>query len=49
LIPQWAPSQQTNVGNLSTGAKKKQLIVDKPDEDSFAAATYDADNDFDFM
>lgn len=34
---------------VSAGGKKKQLNVDKPDEDFVAADRYDALDDFDFM
>jgi hypothetical protein len=38
-----------NVGVVSVGGKKKQLTVDKPDEDFVAADRYDALDDYDFM
>lgn len=31
------------------GAKKKQLIVDKPDDDGLGGGSYDAVDDYDFM
>lgn len=34
---------------VSVGGKKKQLTVDKPDEDFVAADRYDALDDYDFM
>lgn len=34
---------------VAVGGKKKQLNVDKPDEDFVAADRYDALDDFDFM
>jgi len=41
--------KDATAGKKKTGAKKKQLLVDKPDDDSFAPGTYDEVDDFDFM
>ncbi|CAL5184895.1 unnamed protein product [Lathyrus oleraceus] len=41
--------KESNAGKKKTGGKKKQLNVDKPDEDFVAADRYDALDDFDFM
>ncbi|NP_001351830.1 eukaryotic translation initiation factor 3 subunit J-like [Cicer arietinum] len=41
--------KEANAGKKKTGGKKKQLNVDKPDEDFVAADRYDALDDFDFM
>ncbi|XP_059665716.1 uncharacterized protein LOC132311691 [Cornus florida] len=40
--------KEANAGKKKTGAKKKQLIVDKPDDDAVAAG-YDGYDDYDFM
>ncbi|KAI4352022.1 hypothetical protein L6164_006312 [Bauhinia variegata] len=40
--------KEANAGKKKTGGKKKQLHLDKPDED-LAAQTYDALDDYDFM
>ncbi|PSS00281.1 Eukaryotic translation initiation factor 3 subunit J-A like [Actinidia chinensis var. chinensis] len=39
--------KEANAGKKKTGAKKKQLHVDKPDDDAVVA--YDAYDDYDFM
>ncbi|KAL5550024.1 hypothetical protein UlMin_000200 [Ulmus minor] len=39
--------KEANAGKKKTGGKKKQLLVDKPDDD--LVATYDALDDYDFM
>ncbi|XP_019457127.1 PREDICTED: eukaryotic translation initiation factor 3 subunit J-A-like isoform X1 [Lupinus angustifolius] len=41
--------KEANAGKKKTGGKKKQLTVDKPDEDFVPADRYDALDDFDFM
>lgn len=41
--------KEANAGKKKTGGKKKQLTVDKPDEDFVAADRYDALDDYDFM
>ncbi|XP_058779415.1 uncharacterized protein LOC131653324 [Vicia villosa] len=41
--------KESNASKKKTGGKKKQLNVDKPDEDFVAADRYDALDDFDFM
>jgi translation initiation factor 3 subunit J len=41
--------KDATAGKKKTGAKKKQLLVDKPDDDNFAPGTYDEVDDFDFM
>ncbi|KNA22185.1 hypothetical protein SOVF_036380 [Spinacia oleracea] len=40
--------KEANAGKKKTGAKKKQLLVDKPDDD-IAVAGYDPADDYDFM
>ncbi|KAF3448826.1 hypothetical protein FNV43_RR09539 [Rhamnella rubrinervis] len=40
--------KEANAGKKKTGAKKKQLLVDKPDDD-LVVDTYDALDDYDFM
>lgn len=40
--------KEANAGKKKTGAKKKQLIVDKPDDDTVVSG-YDALDDYDFM
>jgi translation initiation factor 3 subunit J len=34
---------------VTAGPKKKQLLVDKPDDDGYAPGTYDGVDDYDFM
>ncbi|CAL0323887.1 unnamed protein product [Lupinus luteus] len=41
--------KEANAGKKKTGGKKKQLTVDKPDEDFVPADRYDALDDYDFM
>ncbi|KAE9600187.1 putative eukaryotic translation initiation factor 3 subunit J [Lupinus albus] len=41
--------KEANAGKKKTGGKKKQLTVDKPDEDFVPADGYDALDDYDFM
>ncbi|KAK7280449.1 hypothetical protein RJT34_25513 [Clitoria ternatea] len=41
--------KEANAGKKKTGGKKKQLNVDKPDEDLIATDQYDAMDDYDFM
>jgi len=41
--------RDATAGKKKTGAKKKQLIVDKPDDDGLDGASYDAVDDYDFM
>ncbi|QCD92429.1 eukaryotic translation initiation factor 3 subunit J-like [Vigna unguiculata] len=41
--------KEANAGKKKTGGKKKQLNVDKPDEDFIPADRYDALDDYDFM
>ncbi|ESW24563.1 hypothetical protein PHAVU_004G141100 [Phaseolus vulgaris] len=41
--------KEANAGKKKTGGKKKQLNVDKPDEDFVPADRYDALDDYDFM
>jgi translation initiation factor 3 subunit J len=36
-------------GKKKTGPKKKQLLVDKPDDDGYSPGTYDGVDDYDFM
>ncbi|KAF4360640.1 hypothetical protein CsatB_023185 [Cannabis sativa] len=40
--------KEANAGKKKTGAKKKQLLVDKPDDD-LVATRYDDMDDYDFM
>ncbi|XP_021728262.1 ATPase family AAA domain-containing protein FIGL1-like [Chenopodium quinoa] len=40
--------KEANAGKKKTGLKKKQLLVDKPDDD-LAVAAYDDNDDYDFM
>lgn len=40
--------KEANAGRKKTGARKKQIIVDKPDDD-LAADGYDVLDDYDFM
>lgn len=41
--------RDATAGKKKTGAKKKQLIVDKPDDDGLGGGAYDAADDYDFM
>jgi len=41
--------RDATAGKKKTGAKKKQLIVDKPDDDGLGGVSYDAVDDYDFM
>ncbi|KAG0591137.1 hypothetical protein M758_1G149800 [Ceratodon purpureus] len=41
--------KDATAGKKKTGAKKKQLIVDKPDDDGLGGVSYDAVDDYDFM
>ncbi|XP_024374457.1 uncharacterized protein [Physcomitrium patens] len=41
--------RDATAGKKKTGAKKKQLIVDKPDDDGMGGVSYDAVDDYDFM
>lgn len=41
--------KEANAGKKKTGTKKKQLHVDKGDDDSFAARAYDDADEYDFM
>ncbi|MQL80116.1 hypothetical protein Taro_012565 [Colocasia esculenta] len=41
--------KEANAGKKKQGAKKKQLHVDKPDDDMVSGGTYDALDDYDFM
>ncbi|XP_020698537.1 eukaryotic translation initiation factor 3 subunit J [Dendrobium catenatum] len=41
--------KEANVGKKKQGAKKKQLHVDKPDDDMVSATYDDAADDYDFM
>lgn len=41
--------KEANAGKKKIGGKKKQLNVDKPDEDFIPADRYDALDDYDFM
>lgn len=41
--------KDATAGKKKTGARKKQLIVDKPDDDGLGGGAYDAVDDYDFM
>ncbi|CAM6118355.1 unnamed protein product [Calypogeia fissa] len=41
--------KEANAGKKKTGAKKKQLHVDKAEDDGFVAGTYDDADEYDFM
>lgn len=41
--------RDATAGKKKSGAKKKQLIVDKPDDDGLGGVSYDAVDDYDFM
>lgn len=41
--------KEANAGKKKQGAKKKQILVDKPDDDLVVAGRYDDVDDYDFM